>query len=120
MSPTAHIDEPNTIFREKLGAVAPGAHIDGWSGVIKLTSWSGARLEPAVMVHHLDRGALAGAVWAREATAQPLWPQAKPTEAGVNLLLEQIADAVGSVTDTQRHVHVSTDDVVLTARATHP
>ncbi|MGN6636452.1 MAG: hypothetical protein ACTHJ6_13485 [Oryzihumus sp.] len=119
MSPTAHIDEPNTIFREKLGAVAPGAHIDTWGGVIKLTSWSGHSLEPAVMVH-LDRGALAGAVWAREATAQRLWPQAKPTEAGVNLLLEQIADAVGSVTDTQRHVHVSTDDVVLTTRASRP
>ncbi|GAA1249144.1 hypothetical protein [Oryzihumus leptocrescens] len=119
MSPTAHIDEPNTIFREKLGAVAPGAHIDSRSGVIKLTSWSGHSLEPAVMVH-LDRGALAGAVWAREAAAQPLWPQARPTEAGVNLLLEQIADAVGSVTDTQRHVHVSTDDVVLTTRAARP
>ena len=119
MRPTAHIDEPNTIFREKLGAVAPEAQIDNWSSIIRLTSWSGHRLEPGVVVH-LDRGALAGAVWAREAVAQPMWPQAKPTEAGVNLLLEQIAEAVGSATDTRRHVHVSPDEVVLTSRASRP
>lgn len=110
MTGTTGIDKPYSMFREKLAVAAPDARIDQWNGTIHLTSWHGAALDNELVLH-LDRGHVAGVVWAREATAGPMWPHTSPSQAAVNLLMEQIGTAIARRDRDARHLHVTLNGV---------